>query len=201
MSPSWDPPKFPERGDSDHSVLLESVGRALTSWEDLESFLAHLYAGLSEKSLYDQTAIYEYGALPNVPSRVEALRLAGNAYFIKYPHQTLEAELCWVANNFLGWSQRRNDVAHGVVRLIDMAKDRRKTFLSSANEWALVPPHFKEKKHFEPNIPARILTSIEINRFAHAFWEITHRVFALSKAVELPRFALPITLGPPPSLN
>jgi hypothetical protein len=81
-----------------------------------------------------------------------------------------------------------------------MAKNPRQTFLSSASEWALVPPHFKEEKHFAPNVPARILTSVEINMFAKGFWEITHCVHDLSMAVELPHFALPRTLGAPPSL-
>jgi hypothetical protein len=83
VSNSWDAPPFPEHGDKDENVLLESIGRALTTWEDLESHLAHLYAALSEKSLYDQTAIYSYGLLPSVPSRVADLERLGNTYFIK----------------------------------------------------------------------------------------------------------------------
>jgi hypothetical protein len=200
---SWDPPPFPEHGDREDNELFESIGRALTTWEDLESNLAHLYAALSEKSPYDQPAIYEYGALPNVPSRVSGLARLGRDYFIKYPNQALEGELCWITSNFNRWSQRRNDVAHGVVRLIDIVKDiagapSEKSFLGASLEWCLVPPHFKEEKHFTPTTPARILTSIEINRFARAFGGILHRVMGLSPAVELPHFALQRKFVAPP---
>ena len=198
-SQPWDAPPFPQHGDDDHDTLFASIGRALTAWEDLKSFLAHLYSGISEKSLYDQKSIYVYGTFPNVRVKVSEFRSSATRYFIKYPNQEIEATLCWILQNFEGWSQRRNDVAHGVVRSIDIAKDPQVSILGASVSWCLVPPHFKEEKHFFPNSPARILTSIEINQFADAFWSILRRVFSLSLVVELPIYASQRKLVAPPT--
>ena len=200
MPNPWEPPLFPDHGDNDNKTLFESIGRALTAWEDLESFLSHLYAGLSEQSLYNQEAIYRYGSFCNVSIRARDLRASGEAYFIKYPNQHLEGELSWIIKSFSGWSQRRNDVAHGVVRLIDIAKYTRISLMGASTSWCLAPPHFKEEKHFATNTPARILTSVEINRFSDAYWSLLRRVFALSQAVELPIYASQRKLVVPPLL-
>ena len=38
----WDAPPFPKRGNRSSRVLYEAIGRALTTWELLETYLAKI---------------------------------------------------------------------------------------------------------------------------------------------------------------
>jgi hypothetical protein len=192
MPDPWDRPPFPKRGNRSDRVLYEAIGRALATWEELETMLAHLYAALCGHSAYDTKANHAYGAPLNFRTRLAKLERAGVDYFTKHPHPTLEAELGWVIQNAAGWSQRRNDVAHGVMRFLHMALDPQAGLLTGRGppQCCLVPPHFDEAKFVSRDTPAHILTSREINAFAAAFWPIIRRAFALARAVELPQHAL-----------
>jgi hypothetical protein len=185
----WDAPPFPKRGNHSRRVLYESIGRALSTWEELESTLARLYAAFCGKDQYDTEANHAYGTELNFRNRLTELQRSACRYFIKRPHQDLEGDLAWVVRYATGYSRRRNDVAHGVVRLLHMVLDPRQGFLSAEPGWCLVPPHFREDKFSSPTLPDYILTSREINRFANAFWPLVRRAHALSDTVELPHYA------------
>jgi hypothetical protein len=195
MPEPWDPPPLPKRGNKSCRALYEAIGRALSTWEELETVLAGLYAALCGHSQFDPAANDGYGKELNFRSRLAALERAGCRYFMKNPDQTLEGELAWVIRNSAGYSQRRNDVAHGVVRLLD---PRQGTLTSGPTHWCLVPPHFRGTKFSTPRTPVYILTSREINGFATAFWPIYRRVHALAHIVELPAYALRRKSFPPP---
>jgi hypothetical protein len=188
----WEPPPFPKRGNRSCRALYEAIGRALSTWEELEARLAGLYAALCGQSQFDDDANNAYGRELNFRNRLAELERAGCRYFVKRPDQTLEGELAWVIRHAKGYSQRRNDVAHGVVRVLRMVLDPRQGVLSVSvpTEWCLVPPHFREAKFVSPDTPAHILTSREINHFAAEFWPIIRRAHALATAVELPQHAL-----------
>jgi hypothetical protein len=204
----WDPPPFPKRGNNSQATLFSAIGRALTTWEELESFLSNLYSSLCEKSAYDEKANFVYGQFASVNRRMDELNRVGSSYFTKRPNQNFEGELCSIIRDVNGWSARRNDVAHGVVRFIGLVRDNDDyigkslghTLLTVPIEWCLVPPHFKENKYVTGNTPAHILTSYEINKFAKAFWPLIRRVYRLSEAVELRRFALQRKRALPPPL-
>jgi hypothetical protein len=116
------------------------------------------------------------------------------------PHQDPEGELAWLLRFIEGYAQRRNDVAHGVVRLAHIVLDPNKTLLSfeGSPQWFLVPPHFRGNKFVAPHVPAYALTSREINGFAKAFWPIIRRASSLADDVELPRHALRRNSAVPP---
>jgi hypothetical protein len=195
----WDAPPFPKHGNRSQRALLEAIGRALTTWEELESFLSHLYAAFCEKSAYDEVANFEYGQVTSVRRRMDELSRVAAVYFMKRPNQQLEGDFCSVVHQVNGWSGRRNDIAHGVVRLIELVRDPfGKTLLSASTEWCLVPPHFKEEKYIRFDTPAHILTSREINAIAKAFWPLIREIAALCRSIELPHFALQRTRALPP---
>ena len=81
----WDPPPFPKQGNRSHRTLYESVGRALTTWEDLETYMASLYAAFCGKSCYDQKANNAYGEPSNFSQRITKLRNVADSYFTKLP--------------------------------------------------------------------------------------------------------------------
>lgn len=191
MPNPWDAPPFPKRGNKTERALFESIGRALTAWENIEAFLASLFAALQGKDLTNREAHNEYGIEANFQGRLRALREAGDAYFVKRPNQALEGEFFSLLKEIEGWSARRNDVAHGLVCAMHLARDRSRTLLSGGPlEWCLVPPEFREAKYLDRNTPAHILTSREINAFAAAFFPVARRAHALTRAVELPQHAL-----------
>jgi len=142
---------------------------------------------LSEQCVFDEGKNREYGRPANFRERLTNLEAAGCRYFCKWPHQDLEGELTWVIRYAMGYSQRRNDIAHGIVRLagvvgidIDIRDEMR---------WCVLPPHSRADKFTSGNMPTYILTSREINRFAKAFEAIVVRAWKLARAVELPRHA------------
>jgi hypothetical protein len=194
----WHPPPFPKRGNRSSRALYEAIGRALCTWEELETMLAHLYAALCGRSQFDAKANHAYGEELNFRNRLTELERAGCRYFVKRPDQTQEGELAWVIRYVRGYSQRRNDVAHGVVRLLHMVLDPRQGLLTAPTEWCLVPPDFREAKFVSPDTPAHILTSREINHFATAFSPIIRSTHALASAVELPQYASRRRFAVPP---
>jgi hypothetical protein len=146
----WDPPPFPKRGNRSSRALYEAIGRALSTWEELETMLAHLYAALCGCSQYDTEANHDYGEELNFRNRLAKLEHAGCRYFVKGPSQTLEGELAWVIRYVRGYSQRRNDVAHGVVRLLRMVLDPREGLLSEAVRMVPCPPAFPRGQICKP---------------------------------------------------
>ena len=175
MGEPWD--ARPKLGNRSSRVLYEAIGRALTTWELLETYLADLYAAFCEADCFDEKANHSYGKPLNFYGRIIELRRAACEYFVKHPNQSVEAEFCWVVKFTNGFSHRRNDVAHGVVAMLHMARDPQETILSGLGppQWCLVPPHFREAKFVSPETPAHILTSREINAFTNAFWPIKYR--------------------------
>ena len=47
--------------------------------------------------------------------RFNILIKSAKRYFIKSPNQELEGELCFLLQRVLGFSDRRNEVAHGII--------------------------------------------------------------------------------------
>lgn len=198
MTDPWDPPPFPKHGNRTGAPLFEAIGRALIAWEELETTIAHLFAALKGKSLFDKEANNFYGEPYNFRDRLRGLEQAGRQYFTKYPNQSLEGDLAWIIRYADGYSRRRNDVAHGVVRLLHVILDPSQTLLSGPAEFCLVPPHFREAKFVTPDMPVIILTSREIRRFENGFWSIVAKAHLLGSAVELPKHALRRTFAVPP---
>lgn len=205
MGYPWDAPPFPKRGNKSPKALYQSIGQALTTWEYLEGTLANLYAAFCEKEYFDDAANLEYGHEANFRSRFHNLKKAADRYFVRYPNQETEGEFHELARHIEGYADRRNDVAHGVVDYLHFIRDRggRYSLLTVPQEWCLIPPRFKGTKYIDPQTPAHVLTSREINKFTNAFWPLIRRASALMKKVELPKHALrrkrALRRGPPGS--
>ncbi len=186
MANPWDPPAFPRRGDHSNKPLYESIGRTLSNWEEAESALSELYAAFKEKARYNRRAHHEYGAAASFIGRIHTLKQAACSYAVKYPSQDREGEFLSITKLIEGWVNRRNDVAHGLVRPIHVSRDG----ATSEIEWCLVPPEFKEAKYIGRDRPKHILSSHEIGSFGMHFLQIMHRVNSLTEIVELRRHAL-----------
>ncbi|WP_158812084.1 hypothetical protein [Beijerinckia sp. L45] len=199
MYDPWDVPPIPTRGDEYGDALFAAIGRALIAWEEIEVSLAHLYSALCEKSPYDDGSNLDYGLPSNFNGRLEKLNDKAETYFIKYSNQGLEGRLHELLYRIKRMSARRNDIAHGVVRLFDIVKDPNITLLGAIDSgWCLVPPHFKGVKHYDRNTPIVLFTSRSIKKVESGFWTLKVDIHSILKIIELPHFALTRQFALPP---
>jgi hypothetical protein len=180
MPDPWNRPPFAKRGTAQR-VLYEAIGRTLMNWEEIEGSLAHLYSAFVTGGRYDTAANREYGEPLNFVGRVECLKSAACRYFHKYCSQEAEGAFDELVRLALGWSNRRNDVAHGRAR-----PSRWLNPSETGHEmarWCIIPPHFSGKK-FPDDTPAYILSSREIRRFGDAFWKLAGSVETFAYELE-----------------
>src|ERR1700680_2245928 len=113
----WDIPTFPAHGDANADSTYAAVGRAMSEWEQLELYLARLYAKFLGVPPIEAIARPEYTRVAISRERARVIEDAARAYFIKHPDQTLESTFESLICDARKLAVRRNDIAHGVVRL------------------------------------------------------------------------------------
>jgi hypothetical protein len=112
MADPWEIPPIPDRGDVSAKDTHVARSRALDAWESLEvalSMLDMLFArtlGIRAK----------YGSGQIFVKRLDILEKGANDYFIKYPNQDKEAAFGVLVCQLRRYSQRRHDIAHGIVQ-------------------------------------------------------------------------------------
>ena len=145
----WDRPPIPTRANKSASALYEAIGRALEAWENVEVSLSSLYAALTGRARFNRAAYREYGEPLNFSGRKRLLEQAAERYFIQHPCQTTEGDFQSLMESVTGYAERRNDIAHGIVTALHMARNKHATILGDGSplHWCLVPPRFKETKH------------------------------------------------------
>ena len=194
-----DIPAIPQRGDKYGNTLFSAIGRALIAWEEVEVSIAHVYSALCNKSCFDENTNAQYGTPLNFNSRLRELKLVAEAYFISNSDQNKENIFYKICNDAEKISYRRNDIAHGVIRLLDLVKDPSKTLLGTLDSgWCLVPPHFKGVKYYDKDTPYAIYSSKSIRKIENYLWELKVEISSFAYSVELPRHALHRTFFLPP---
>jgi hypothetical protein len=192
MNP-WDRPPIPNRGNRSDRVLFEAIGRTLNAWEQVEAASAHLYSALLAGNPFDLSANRAYGEPTSFVQRSAGLQRAAQTYFTARPRQDLEAEFDRLVKLAIGYSARRNDIAHGLARFIHWVLEPASPeglLTAPTLQWCLVPPHFRKDKFTANNAPLYVLTSWEINEFGHVFWDIARGIANLSYWVLPPRRTL-----------
>jgi hypothetical protein len=85
MKNAWDIRDAADRGDFDDKVPFESIGRALTEWENVENSCAELFAAFVLDNPYRNSlqapAIRAYGSVISFKGRCDMLRAAATSYF------------------------------------------------------------------------------------------------------------------------
>lgn len=116
----WDIPTFPNKADNDDSATFAGVGRVLTEWELVEFALGTIYSIF--RGDLTLKLVHEYDALGEVFSRrYPRLKAESDSYFARYPNQSIERQFCKLLERAIGYSGRRNDVAHGAVFAVQQA--------------------------------------------------------------------------------
>jgi hypothetical protein len=175
MTDPWDIPAFPNKADTDDSATFAGVGRVLTEWELVEFVLGTIYSVF--RGDLTLKLVHEYGALGEVFSRrYPRLKTESDTYFARYPNQSVERQFYKLLKRAIGYSGRRNDVAHGFVFAIQETsyfKIRLGQFAPHTNLWLLVPAAYALEKHIGTVRPLYAYSSTELNALAKNLNELS----------------------------
>lgn len=96
-------------------MVYAAVGYALTRWEWLEIELCGLFCVFTDKPRASQTAIEAYSSGATFITRADRLRESSRDYAIFRHDQTKEGQFLSLLCKARTMSERRNDIAHGMV--------------------------------------------------------------------------------------
>jgi hypothetical protein len=119
----WDPPPSPEIGDKSADDTFLAVGKALTEWEKLESAFSRLFGGFLGMGDHSLAASRAYGSVLTFRGRSEMVTAAAEAFYFEKPDADLERVTKEIIKRSIGFSARRNEIAHGVVAAIYVDDD------------------------------------------------------------------------------
>jgi hypothetical protein len=154
MPNPWDPYPFPDDADEDMNRTCYGVGLVTTSWEAIEFELARLYSSMVGDP--DGHSIRLYGQPRIFNERLSLLARTGEAFFVRFPNQSFEGEFGQIVAVCLGFSSRRNEVAHGIVmnvRGVTFFRSRVKNLDKLKVQALLVPPYHILRSHNEDGMP------------------------------------------------
>jgi hypothetical protein len=182
----WDIPTFPNKADTDDSATFAGVGRVLTEWELVEFVLGTIYSIF--RGDLTLKLVHEYGALGEVFSRrYPRLKTESDSYFARYPNQSVERQFYKLLKQAIGYSGRRNDVAHGFVFAVQETsyfKIRLGQFAPHTNLWLLVPAAYALEKHIGTVRPLYAYSSTELNALAKNLNELSSDLLAFCEVLQ-----------------
>jgi hypothetical protein len=114
----WDIPPLPRNGDDIPDETFAYVGFVMSRWESLAFELSRLHS-LFLGALDETEAMQAYGKGRIFPQRIETLAKVAEAHFRGSPCQKREGQFEELMRESLGYADRRNDIAHGIVFRID----------------------------------------------------------------------------------
>lgn len=191
MGDPWDIPPLPLRGDADADETYKMVGRAISGWEEVEYHLSHLYAQFLGKTA-DIATMRQYGEPRIFSDRAAKLEMAATAFFARQPSQQAEGRLSTLMRQVRGFSDRRNEIAHSVVRALQWVHPPMPEYdplRGETLEYGLVPPIYTDRKLDATNRPKYIYTANELTQFVLAFHELS--VAALHLKLDIARGSQP----------
>jgi hypothetical protein len=154
MVEPWHRPPIPTVGDASINDTYIGVGRVLSKWEEIELELSHLHSCFLGQP-YTVQAIRTYGAGRIFNERIALVRRAADAYFVQVCDQSIEGDFDQLQHRCIGFSARRNDIAHGIVNAMNTVD---KVNLATGmvdiygSEWAVFPPYYDPKRHREDDL-------------------------------------------------
>ncbi len=123
MKDRWSVPPLKMPGDDTEEITYAAVGYALTKWELLEFRLSQFYSRLTGKSPNKYETIVDYSKGATFRSRASTLKNALCAYSTSHHCQSLEGKILALIDEAIRASDRRNEIAHGVVRQFSWGVD------------------------------------------------------------------------------
>ncbi|MER9883901.1 hypothetical protein [Mesorhizobium sp. M0118] len=133
-------PSPSHRGEDSPEAIYVEVGRALGSWEHMESAFARMFQVFCEsRSL---AACRAYGMIESSFTKHQALRQATDTFFAKHkPFDTVNSnDTKAILSAYQSAFQIRNNIAHGITTGYNLSEDR------SHSGYFLCPPSYASKK-------------------------------------------------------
>ncbi len=119
MPNPWDRPRWPDKGDKTCAAIFQAVGRALSSWSDVEQEISDLFVFFVGPGAVDSPATRAYSSIDGARNRIKMVRHAANAWFERFRGCPFENETLNLLKACDGWSSRRNDIAHDRIDSAD----------------------------------------------------------------------------------
>jgi hypothetical protein len=160
---TWKRPPTAAFGDPTPEPLFESVGVALTAWENLEFAFAALFATFMHADRVAAGRVY--GGIFSAGGRRDALKAAAEVEFLR--RDVAEADVKAFESLVSHWEDagsRRGDIAHGCVSRWSRNTKDRGYFLS--------PPFYSSGKVDLGGEVAYQYTSADVRHFATRFDEL-----------------------------
>ena len=163
----WDRPPIPPHGDPHESITYAAIGAFLTQWEMLESELSHLYAIFIGKYFEPEAYDQYYDKSKTFAMRLKSCENAAFIFFTKRPSQADEGDFSELMKRVAGFSERRHEIAHGVVRPY--------LFYARLTEWSdpmnrditptcIAPPHYQRNWFTATHLPKYVYGAPQIDR-------------------------------------
>jgi hypothetical protein len=137
---------------------------------------------------HSTASIRAFGAITSVSSRAEMIRHAAEAFFLHFEEvDNAEVHRCAIEDilrAYMGWKDRRNDVAHGMVteqRGPDYSREEQPLITT----YSLCPSHGASRRWLLTSWePTYNFISEEIDRFADGFAALDKKLSSYTTTLE-----------------
>lgn len=164
----WERPSLPTVADRDETVVYAGVGHVMSKWESIEIQLYRIFSFFCLKP-DDRKTMERYGEERIFVNRFAQLKAEAHKLFCVRHHQEIEGQFDRLAVAVEGYSGRRNDVAHGIVQMVQYFEFFRSSAESLAPRtryWMLLPAYYKWPDHSLEAFPSYAYNSIMLNDLA-----------------------------------
>jgi hypothetical protein len=167
MPNPWDIelPVVPDEADT---LTFEWVGRACSNWEAAEFRLSILYSVFAGGPL--GKVMQDYGAGRIFRERLAKLKAKAETHFSRHPNQDIEGKFHQVTVAAEGFSERRNEIAHGIVfnvASLRLPSNLIKLRPRKATQFALLPPYYAVRNHAP--LPLYAYSAPTLRRMCNSF--------------------------------
>ena len=168
MADPWEIPPFPDHGDATEAITHIARSRALDEWELLEVALGFLDSRMARAA----GSRIRYGSGQIFVKRLAIVEENARRFFVRYPNQAKEGDFDVLLCHIRAYSQRRHDIAHGVVQPLGIRN-------IEGVEFGFLPAPYTIDKERSVGFPKYIYNSELMNSFRDKFREFWHRITAL----------------------
>lgn len=182
----WDVRPLPKKGEWAPSKIHRSVGKALDYWSRVEIAIGLVFAAIVGKHDRREGVLRAFGSVLTFRGRVEMLIAAAEIYFLRYPDSPLKKRLNDFLEAALGFSARRNEIAHGIVGDFGWFTERQ------SQRYVLGPISFATNKRVIGTRktggrmlkPTYLYNAADMDYFAAQFLKLQEEADALFSALE-----------------
>lgn len=191
MIEPWNRPPgslIPNRtGDRLKGALFTALGRALSSWEGVHVAIQVLFESFVKHSKNSSLLSNEFEETLIVAKRIRMLQRYANEFINLYAAINYEAsehlrvKLHEILEAYKGWSERRNELAHGYVT-VAYSSDYTKDDQPIIPNYSLCPSHVRSAR-WRSGEPIYNYLAIDVRTFAIYFETLDKRTEELAAVV------------------